>query len=254
MAAHTIAIDGETAQIATAAELVVALDVLQGNRDREVLEQLRPHLAKIITDARGLHDTLKVLSTEDSLLLIDAIGPAITDVIGRAPALRDLLASIAETEIEEALLRAIGPDGLRSLIGSPDDLAGVLEWVYGQCDELALDLLGAEFLRSLLRTGAELALVLRSLDRARQEDLIEMIGWERVPALVMDERDLAHLMRALSGGLSCELLDLIPDDRLHELVRDERDWAELEPFLDSSEWDYLRARVPGVPEVGSDAE
>ncbi|MBD3293193.1 MAG: hypothetical protein GF393_09730, partial [Armatimonadia bacterium] len=160
MAAHTIAIDGDTAEIATAAELVVALDVLQGHHDREVLTQLRPHLAEIVTDAHGLHDTLEVLSTEDSVLLIDSIGSAMSDTVGRAGALRDLLASIAHTEVEEALFRAMGPDGLRSLIGSPDDLSGILEWVYGQCDEMMLDMLGAEYLRRLLRTGAELALVL----------------------------------------------------------------------------------------------
>ena len=250
MVAHTITIDGDSAQIATAAELVVALDVLQGHHDRQVLEQLRPHLHEIVTDARGLHDTLKVLSPDDSLLLIDAIGPAMASVVGSASALSDLLASIAETPIEEALLRALGSAGLHGLIGSPNDLAVVLEWVYGQCDELVLELLGAEFLRRLVRTGAELALVLRSLEHQRQEELLGMIGWERVPALVMDEQDLARLMRALPGELSCELLDLIPDERLRELVRDQRDWAELEPFLEAREREYLL----NVLEVELDAE
>lgn len=250
MAAHRITIDGDCAWIATAPELVVALDVLQGHHDREVLAQLRPHLPEIVTDARGLHDTLKVLSPDDALLLIDAIGPAMLSVIGNAAALRDLLAATAETEVEQALLRALGPEGLRELIGCPADLAGILEWVYGQCDALALELVGAEFLRRLMRTGAELALALRSLDEVRQRELIGAIGRERLPALLMDEQDLAHLMRALPGDLSCELLDLIPNERLRELIRDRRDWTELEPFLEAREREYLL----GVLEVGHDAE
>jgi hypothetical protein len=63
---HSITIDGETTSIATARELMVALDVLQGQHDREVLEQLSPHLADIVADGAGLYAVLKVLSPADS--------------------------------------------------------------------------------------------------------------------------------------------------------------------------------------------
>ena len=59
-----ITVDGETTQIVNAAELVVALDVLQGQHDREVLEQLRDDLPELIGSERGLYDTLKVLAPE----------------------------------------------------------------------------------------------------------------------------------------------------------------------------------------------
>ncbi|NLO05100.1 MAG: hypothetical protein GX131_04645 [candidate division WS1 bacterium] len=248
--AFAITIDGDSAQVRTAAELVVALDVLQGNHDRAVLEQLRPHLSSIIADARGLHATLAVLAPEDKTFLIEAIGTDLRGVIGSGSRLRDILASLGETEVEEALLRTLGADGLRTLIASPTELAEVLEWVYDQCDELALDLLGADWLQRMLRTGQEMALVLRSLDRPRQHKLIEMIGFERVPALLMNELDLAHMLRALPSELSCPLLEQLPPERLRELVRDARDWAELEPFLEADERDYLLS----VLEVTPDAE
>jgi hypothetical protein len=44
---YPVTIDGETASIGTANELAVALDVLQGQYDRAVLEQLGPALAYI---------------------------------------------------------------------------------------------------------------------------------------------------------------------------------------------------------------
>ena len=88
VAQYPITIEGETASIGTAGELVVALDVLQGQHDRAVLEQLAPHLSEIIADASGLYWTLKELSVEDQLYLFDALGPRLVDVIGRAGALR----------------------------------------------------------------------------------------------------------------------------------------------------------------------
>ncbi|MGD9495719.1 MAG: hypothetical protein AB7Y46_05355 [Armatimonadota bacterium] len=247
---YCITIDGESAQIRTAAELVVALDVLQGNRDREVLEQLRPHLAQVITDSVGLHRTLSVLAPEDKLLVIEALGERLVDVLQTGSALRDLLASLAETEVEEALLRALGPEGLRRLANSPAAIEGVLEWVYGQADELALELLGAQWLRTQLRTGYDLSLVLRALGHASQEGLIDRLGWQWAAGLVQDDRDLTQLMRALPADLSCRLLELVLVATLRSIVRDPDDWQRLKRYLDADELGYLRR----VLEVGRDAQ
>ncbi len=45
---YAITIDGETTGIGTANELALALDVLCGQHDRAVLEQLAPHLAEVV--------------------------------------------------------------------------------------------------------------------------------------------------------------------------------------------------------------
>ncbi len=94
MMRYPIAIDGETADVGTAGELVAALDVLQGHHDRAVLEQLRPHLAEVIGGLQGLYAPLKVLAAEDRLYLIEALGPRLVDVMQRARALRDILATL----------------------------------------------------------------------------------------------------------------------------------------------------------------
>lgn len=250
VARYPITIEGESAQVRSAAELVVALDVLQGHHDREVLDQLRPHLAAIITDARGLHAVMAVLAPDDQLTLIEALGPKLVGILGTGAALRDLLASLADIEVEEALLRALGPEGLRRLADSPEALEGILEWVYGQADELALELLGAEWLRGRLRTGYDLSLVLRALGPASQERLLGMLGCDWAAALVQDERDLTHLLRALPAGLSCPLLEEIPAVVLRGIVRDAADWARLERYVEPDEAEYLR----DVLEVTPDAE
>jgi hypothetical protein len=232
---YAITIEGETAPIATAAELVVALDVLQGQHDRAVLQQLGPHLAEIIGGPKGLYNTLKVLETEDQLYLIDALGPGLAGVVQRAGALRDILATLAEDRVEERLLATLGTDGLQGLVQSAEDLAGVLEWVYGRSDQLVLQLLGAPFLKGLFQSGYDLSLVLYSLDQGRQRELIDMLGWSEVRSLVHNLRDLAHLLRALPGELSIRLLALFEGDQLWALIRNDHGLRFLRQYLEVEE-------------------
>lgn len=239
MTTYNITIEGETAPIGTAGELVVALDMLQGQYDRVVLEQLAPHLAEIIADASGLHATLKPLSVEDQGFLFEALGARLVDVIGRAGALRDLLATLAHDVVEERLLSTLGTAGLHALIGTAEELAGILEWVYGDCDQLVLDLIGAAFLQRLFTSGYDLSLVLYALDHDRQQALIEMLGWEQVEALIHDRRDLAHLLRALPADLSERLLKGFTPAQLWHFVRDERGRCYLYQYLDAEEMAYL---------------
>ena len=96
---YPVEIEGETALIGTAGELVAALDVLQGQHDRAVLEQLTPHLADILSGPKGLYATLKILEPEDQLYLIQALGPQLGNVIQTASALRDILATLAESGV-----------------------------------------------------------------------------------------------------------------------------------------------------------
>lgn len=247
---YPITIEGETALIGTAGELVVALDVLQGQHDRAVLEQLRPHLAEIIGSPQGLYAVLKVLAAEDQIYLVDALGPCLVDVVQKASALRDILATLAESGVEERMLRALGSAGLRALIGSAEELAGILEWVYGASDWLALQLLGVEFLKRFLQSGYEFSLVLHALDHVRQQELIDMLSWEHVLSLVHNRRDLAHLLRALPSQLSNRLLDHFTRDQLWDLIQDDRGWRYLCNYLEAEEAAYLS----GLLEVNDYAE
>ena len=236
---YPIEIEGETALIGTAGELVAALDVLQGQHDRVVLEQLSPHLADILGGPKGLYATLKVLASEDQLFLVEAIGSQLVGVVQTASALRDILATLAESGVEEKLVEVLGGEGLRTLVGTAEELAGILEWVYGASDWLVLELLGEPFLRRIFQNGYELSVVLRALDPARQQQLIEWLGWEDAVALVHDRRDLAHMLRALPAGLSNRLLNHLTKDQLWDIVRDERGFQYLHTYLEAEEAQYL---------------
>jgi len=236
---YPITVEGETATIGTAAELVVALDVLQGHHDHMVLEQLHPHLAEIIDGPLELYSVLKVLAPDDQVYLIDALGSRLVDVVQRSGALRDILATLAESKVEERLLQTLGSEGLRSLIGSAEELSEVLEWVYGECDQLALNLLGLGFLSRLFQSGYEFSLVLHSLDHRCQEELVELLGWERVLSMVHDRRDLAHLLRALPGGFSTRVLNHFGREQLWNIIGDERGWRVLRDYLEADEAAYL---------------
>jgi hypothetical protein len=244
---YAITIDGETALIGTANELAVALDVLQGQHDRAVLHQLAPHLAEIIRGPAGLLLVLKSLSPDDQLCLIDAIGPALVGVIQEARHLRDLFATLSVVEVERRILETLGTTGLRTLIFSGKELAEVLEWLYGQCDQILVDLLGADYIRSIIRNADHLGLVLNSLEEAGQEDLIDKLGWERMVQLIADGRDLAFLLRALPPALSTQLLNHYSREQLMNLIGNRHDWMYLFHRLEPAEADYLLEKLGGSP-------
>lgn len=194
---YPLTMDGEMTQIGTASELAISLDVLQGQFDHEALLQLRPHLAEIIAHPTGFMTVMKSLSIEDQLFLIQSIGPDLPEVLQSARHLRDILATLAEPRVEENLLSTLGQSGLQRLIMTGEELAEVLEWVYGDCDALALDLLGDAYVRGLCRHAADLSAILRNIDFSLQARLLETLGWPFVVGLVKDGYDLAYLLRAL---------------------------------------------------------
>ncbi|MFX1293242.1 MAG: hypothetical protein ACFFD2_00085 [Promethearchaeota archaeon] len=236
---YAIKIEDESAEIGTAAELVVALDVLQGHYDRRVLEQLRPNLTNIITKPQDLYAILRVLQLEDRIYLIEALSSNLVDIVATAGHLRDILATLSEFQVEEVLLKTLGSNGLQTLIRSAEELSEILEWIYGSCDQLVLQLLDIDYLKQLIQNGYELSLVLHSLNHERQEELIEMLVWENVVQLLKDRRDLAHLLRALPVKLSKKLLKQFTKEELWKIIRNEYGWRDLYKYLEPEEAEYL---------------
>ncbi|HTX91266.1 MAG TPA: hypothetical protein VMC09_08620 [Anaerolineales bacterium] len=249
MSKYPITIDGESVWIGTAAELSVALDVLQGQRDRQVLTQLQPHLARVIPRAKDFMAVMKSLSPDDQVFLIEALGPDLAGILEDAAHMRDLLATLAEEKVEIALLKMLGPDGLRALLLTAPEAAEVLEWVYGQTDQLALDLLGLDYIRRLLRNADDLAALLRSLDNALQEKLIDQLGWEFALGLVRNGRDLAALLRALPAAVSERLLKHYNRAQLASLIGNAHDWTYLYQRLEPAEAETL-IRLLGLKSKG----
>jgi len=239
MSRYPITIDQETVQIGTTAELAVALDVLQGQYDRVVLTQLQPHLARIIRQAKDLFTVMKSLSADDQVFLIQALGADLAGIMQDASHLRDLLATLAEEKVEAALLNTLGTDGLRCLILNAEELSEVLEWVYGQPDELAPELIGLDHIRDLTRNAADLSAILHSLDPGLQAKLVDQLGWEFCLDLVRDGRDLAYLLRALPASISERLLKHFDRATLARLIGNSRDWEYLYQRLEPAEADFI---------------
>jgi len=240
---YPITIEGATATLGSAEELVVALDVLHGHNDREVLAQLQPHLPALVTGPRQLLALVRVLEPEEQQFLVEVMGPHLAGAIQHARGLRDLFATLADPRVEATVLDTLCGESLRRLIETPAQLAEVLQWIYGDCDRRALDLLGAAFLRGLLEDGDELGQVLHALEAESQLRLLDLLGWEHVLGVLHDERDLAMLMRALPAELSARLLDQLPPRRLRQLVPDDRHWRVVAPFLEADEITVLRGKL-----------
>lgn len=238
-----ITIDGETATVGTAAELAVALDVLQGAYDRSVLSQLAPHLPAIIRSGRDLLTILRALVSDDQLYLVNTLGAGLEDIIHDSRELRDILAMVSDSIVEETLLRQIGGSKLRQLAAVPAELADLLEWIYGDSDSLLLGLLGDAHLAQLFDSGGELSLVLAMLSRPLQQNLVSLLGWDTVVELIHNYDDLAALLGALPAGTSAGLIAHIPAERLQRLVRDPATWHKLSISLEQRELDLLHLKL-----------
>lgn len=244
---YAVTVDGETVSIGTANELSIALDVLQGRRDREVLEQLAPHLAEITSTPAGFLAVLKSLAPEDQIFMIETLGPRLAGILREARHLRDLLATMAQVEVEKRLLETLGAEGLRAVILTAEELGEVLEWTYGQCDQEVLDLLGIDHLRRMARSGYELACVLNAVDPEAQDRLLEQFGWDRVVALVHDGCDLAYLLRALPPAESGRLLDHFSREQLVEIIGNASDWKYVTQRLEPAEVEQLLRKLEVMP-------
>ena len=110
---YPVTIGGETTYIGTANELAIALDVLHGQHDRAVLEQLRPHLADIANTPAGFTLVVKSLAPAEQILLIAVLGLGVrmASILREARYLRDLLATMAYVEVEQRLLDPLAKTG-----------------------------------------------------------------------------------------------------------------------------------------------
>lgn len=224
--------NGEEADVATIDELMVALDVLHRQHDRAILEQLRPVIADLVAagdraPAANLKVLLKELSAEDRLFVVDVLGRGLTPLVGTAVELRNVLVSLADLDVEAAMLRAIGADGLRHLIATCRQLWEILEWLYGDNDVLLLELLGPSSVRGLVVRGDDLSEILRRLDPDRQLPVLEMLGWEFVLGVLRDAVDLREVLSALSTDAYASFIGRLPRSRIVELAGSDAGWYEL---------------------------
>jgi hypothetical protein len=236
---YPLNIDGQVVQIGSANELAIALDVLQGQYDEEALRQLQDHLAEITAHASGFITLIRSLSVDNQLCLIQAIGPNLVNVFQNANRLRDILAIVPEARVEEAILTTLGSSGLQHLIQTGQELAEVLEWVYGEGDALALNLLGEKYVRRLCSHADSLSAVLHNISDTQQASLLEQLGWTFVLNLVNDGHDLAYLLRALPPQNSASLLRHFSGPRLVELIGNADEWSYLYQRLEPAEADML---------------
>jgi hypothetical protein len=236
---YPLAIDGQEVQIGSANELAIALDVLQGQFDLESLQQLQAHLPEIIAHASGFITVIRSLSVDNQIFLIQSLGAELVNIVQNASRLRDILAIVGDARVEQALLTTLGSLGLRRLLMTGQELAEVLEWVYGEQDELLLDLLGEADIRRLCRHAEALSAVLHNIDDDLQARLLEQLGWPFVLNLVQDGRDLAYLLRALPAQNSEKLLNHFSGPRLVEIIGSADEWTYLYQRLEPAEADLI---------------
>ena len=231
-----ISIEGYTFHVGTANELSAALDVLQGQHDRIVLEQLGPHLADIIGDSAGLMATLRSLSQPDQLYLVKTIGGRLAGIVQTARRMSNIFAMLSSAEVENQFLATLGHDGLHYLVKNAQDLSDTLEWLYGKSDTKVLKLFGSDRLKQIIRSGADLSLVLNMLDAASgQRVLMDLLGWDHVVELIRNGNELAQTLRATPSQIGTHLIATMSQEQLIHIIGNEQDWAYLWERLEPAE-------------------
>jgi hypothetical protein len=249
---HRIQHDGEAAEIGTVDELLVALEVLNRDHDREILAQLTPVLAGIVA-ARdrpapaNLKLLLKALSTADRLFVIDALGARLPELIESAVELRNLLVSLADLDVERRLLDRIGSDGLRTLISTSQELSEIVEWLYADCEIRILEMLGADTLRKRIVSAQDLATLLRKMAPARHAALIGLLDWTFVLGLLRSGHELVLVLAALNAEYGAALLDRFGREDLIALIGDAQTWGLLRHRLSSRTLALVLAKLEVSP-------
>lgn len=240
---YYIEVDGVGTKVGSAPELVVILQALLGEEDREVLLQLKNHLAEIIGDSSGLYQVMKALDPENHLFLLELLGEDVRQLFKRADQLSQFLSFLSQPGAKAGLLVSLGPVFLRNLILDPEDLSAILEWIYGEDDMLLLEMLGREHSRSLFHYGSELSIVLHNMDIKTQEKYLDMLGWDVLLDTTVSWKDLALLLRALPNKLSLKYLEGLTDEKLRDVIRNFDEWSKLSKYLEPEEEQYLYNRL-----------
>jgi hypothetical protein len=231
---------------------MVALDVLNRQHDRAILEQLAPVLGDLIAAGNrsapaNLKLLLKSLSAPDRLFVAAELGPRLLTLIGTAVELRNLIVSLTDLDVEAAILRGIGSAGVRRLVVRSQQLWEILEWLYGESDVLLLELLGAPYLRRLVAHGHDLAEILRRVDPDRQVPTLELLGWDFALDLIRDDVDLREILSALCTPACAAALDRLPVQRVVDLAGSEVGWYELGRRLSASKTVLLLEKLGKDP-------
>jgi len=240
---YEIKIGHDSARMETADELVAILDVLQGQHDREVLQQLEADLHLIIRNSKELFKVVSVLHYENPIYLFRGLGMHLAEVMRKGSGLRDLLAFVSEDEAEKVLIETLGSEGIQKLITNAVELAEVLEWVYGSMDLTILNYLTISTIQRIVKGGREMSLILNALDPASQRTLIGELGTLFVEKLIHQTEDFAYLMRALPFDTSKDLVDSMSGEKIRELIRSAEDLRYLNRYLDLNEQEYLKLKM-----------
>lgn len=241
-----IKIGNECTTIETADELVAVLDVLQGQYDKEVLQQLAPNLHLIIRNSKELLKIVGLLPNEDQIFLFRILGDHLIEIIGSGSSLRDLLAHLLADEVKIRLIQSLKPEGIQKLIRNAKELAEVLEWVYGSQDRTVVNYLSIETIQKLIKGGSDLGLVLRAVEPDFQEYLLKELGHHYLVGVIHQTEDFASLLKVLPFETSKLVIDSLNDAKIKDLIRSADDLAYINRYLDQFKEDYLKHKLEGI--------
>ena len=210
----------KTYQIADELELALVFELLHNETSTSstlhwnIIMQLDEKLLSIITSYSGLQGCLKRLNTKNQFLLLLKIGDILPKIIQTSEHLAFLLAGIPNAEQKNHIIKYIRRRGLAQMVRSVQDIANILEWLFGENEVLLLETFGLQEIKPFIFTAHDMNTLLLYLNLQNKDFLLDSLSLPFVRALVRNARDFTEIFSCLTAAKADEFLRLFPQEQL----------------------------------------
>ena len=205
-------------------ELALTFELLETVENRETLQwnvimALDEQLLEIIKTYKGLFLCMKHLGFRHRFLLLVKIGDILPHVLEKSEYLGSILAGIPEENDKIRLLKSMRRKGLVHVIQNAENLGNILEWVYGEAEQLVIDTLGKEFLETLFSSGRDIYRVFHFLNDTNKDYLTDMLSMAFIRERVRTMDDFVYIIKALTAEKCEELIVLFSPEELRIIIK-----------------------------------
>lgn len=204
VAIHTFSLGEKEYTIHNEEELALIFELLASSDDaftlhRHVIMSLDEELMQIIRTYKGLLLCMKHLEYKNRFLLLIKIGDTLSHVIGKSEHLGSILAGIPEEADKIRIIKSFRTKGLVHIIHTPDDLGNILEWIFGEGEQIVFGMLEKDFLESLFAYGTDVYKVFHFLSDENKDILADILTLPFIKAHIYTPEDFFYVIKALSN-------------------------------------------------------
>lgn len=221
---HTFTLGKKEYSVHNEEELALVFELLASSPHaftlhRHVIMTLDEQLMDIIVSYKGLLLSMKHLEFKNRFLLLVKIGDTLSRVVGKSEYLGSILAGIPEEADKIRIVKSIRAKGLMYMIHTPEDLGNILEWIFGEGEQLVFETLGTGFLQELFAYGTDIYKVFHFLSDRNKNILADMLGLPFIKSCIYTAEDFFYTLKALSNEKVSEFIPMFSPEEIRSIIR-----------------------------------